>query len=51
MRKDSSVQGRFIAWKMAFNLAKDRITGGGFETFQPGLYYIYGDNTTEIEFN
>ena len=46
--QDSSVQGRFNAWKTAVNLAKQRITGGGFETFQPGMYYLYGDNTVKL---
>ena len=46
--QDSSVQGRFVAWRTAFNLEKDRVTGGGFETFQPGLYYKYGDSTTKL---
>jgi probable O-glycosylation ligase (exosortase A-associated) len=39
---DESVQGRFLAWSTAFKLAKDRVTGGGFDTFKPGLYFRYG---------
>jgi len=46
--QDSSVQGRFNAWKTAVNLAKDRVTGGGFETFQPGTYYIYSDSAEKV---
>lgn len=46
--QDSSVQGRFNAWRTAVNLAKDRVTGGGFETFQPGIYYLYSDNVEEL---
>jgi len=46
--KDSSVQGRFVAWEMAVNLAKHRITGGGFETFQPSIYYMYSDNESKL---
>ena len=41
--QDSSIQGRFVAWRMAVNLAKNRITGGGFETFHPSIYFIYSD--------
>jgi probable O-glycosylation ligase (exosortase A-associated) len=47
-KQDSSALGRLNAWQTAYNLAKDRITGGGFETFQPGLYYLYGDNTKKL---
>jgi len=43
-KQDSSVQGRFSAWRMAVNIAKDRITGGGFETFQKGTYQMYSDD-------
>jgi len=46
--QDSSVQGRFVAWKMAVNLAKDRITGGGFETFHPSIYYMYSDDVEAV---
>ena len=46
--QDSSVQGRFVAWKMAVNLAKDRITGGGFETFHPSIYYMYSDSADKV---
>lgn len=47
-KQDSSALGRLHAWKTAYNLAKDRVTGGGFETFQPGLYYLYGDSTRKL---
>jgi probable O-glycosylation ligase (exosortase A-associated) len=46
--QDSSVQGRFDAWRTAVNLAKARVTGGGFETFQPGIYYLYSDNVEKL---
>jgi probable O-glycosylation ligase (exosortase A-associated) len=46
--EDDSAQGRLNAWATAFNLAKHRTTGGGFETFQPGLYYLYGDHTKKL---
>ena len=46
--EDSSALGRLYAWNTAFTLAKDRITGGGYETFKPGLYYIYGSNPDNV---
>ncbi len=39
--EDASALGRINAWTMAFNLAKDRITGGGFETFQYAAFLLY----------
>lgn len=43
--EDGSVQGRFNAWWMAYNLAKDRpLTGGGFEIITPDLFYLYAPN-------
>jgi probable O-glycosylation ligase (exosortase A-associated) len=40
-QQDASAEGRINAWKMAFNLAKDRPLGGGFEAFQPGMFAVY----------
>jgi putative inorganic carbon (hco3(-)) transporter len=43
--EDLSVQGRFNAWWMAYNLAKDRpLLGGGFEVISPELFYVYAPN-------
>lgn len=39
--QDESAMGRINAWTMAFNLAKDRIVGGGFECFQYGAFVLY----------
>lgn len=40
--QDASAMGRINAWYFAYNLAKDRpFTGGGFETFRPGLFERY----------
>jgi probable O-glycosylation ligase (exosortase A-associated) len=40
--QDASVMGRFNAWGMAFNLAKDRpFVGGGFEVTEPGTFARY----------
>jgi probable O-glycosylation ligase (exosortase A-associated) len=47
-KQDSSAMGRLNAWSTAIKLAKDRITGGGFETFKPGLYYRYGTAVKEL---
>lgn len=42
--EDASAMGRIYAWKMAWNLARDRITGGGFETFQWDVFKRYADD-------
>lgn len=39
--EDASATGRINAWWMAFHLASDRFMGGGFETFQAGMFAIY----------
>lgn len=40
--QDESALGRINAWWFAFRLAKDNpITGGGFQTFSPDLFYRY----------
>jgi probable O-glycosylation ligase (exosortase A-associated) len=39
--QDASAMGRINAWHTAFNVAKDRITGGGFETFQVPTFERY----------
>jgi probable O-glycosylation ligase (exosortase A-associated) len=44
--QDQSVRGRFASWGMAVNLAKDRVFGGGFETFQRGMFQVYAPNYT-----
>jgi probable O-glycosylation ligase (exosortase A-associated) len=47
--EDGSVQGRFNAWWMAYNLAKDRpLTGGGFEVITPELFYAYAPNPEDL---
>jgi len=46
---DRSVQGRFSAWGMAFNLAKDRpLVGGGFVVVRPELFARYAPNKTDV---
>ncbi|ABB73608.1 putative O-glycosylation ligase, exosortase A system-associated [Nitrosospira multiformis] len=47
--EDASVQGRFNAWWMAYNLAKDRpLTGGGFDIISPELFFAYAPNPEDI---
>jgi probable O-glycosylation ligase (exosortase A-associated) len=45
---DSSAMGRLNAWKMAWNLAKDRPIGGGFEVTTPELFARYAPNPRDI---
>jgi probable O-glycosylation ligase (exosortase A-associated) len=40
-QQDESALGRINAWHTAFNVAKDRVTGGGFETFQARTFRQY----------
>jgi probable O-glycosylation ligase (exosortase A-associated) len=47
--EDGSVQGRFNAWWMAYNLAKDRpLVGGGFEIYEPQIFARYAPDPTDI---
>ena len=46
--EDGSVLGRFNAWWMAYNLAKDRATGGGFEVITPELFLAYAPHPEDI---
>jgi probable O-glycosylation ligase (exosortase A-associated) len=46
--QDASALGRINAWKMAFNLASQRFTGGGFETFRPEVFAIYAPEPTRV---
>ncbi|MBU1691265.1 MAG: putative O-glycosylation ligase, exosortase A system-associated [Gammaproteobacteria bacterium] len=50
-QEDASAMGRINAWHTAFNVAKDHITGGGFEAFQAptfGLYAPDPDNVHDV---
>lgn len=40
-QEDASALGRINAWHTAFNVAKDRVTGGGFEVFRPPTFRQY----------
>lgn len=46
--KDQSAMGRVNAWWMAFNLASDRLFGGGFETFQKEMFALYAPDPTNV---
>ena len=46
--QDQSAQGRINAWHTAFNVAKDRITGGGFETFQAPTFQVYAPDPDNV---
>jgi probable O-glycosylation ligase (exosortase A-associated) len=39
--QDDSAMGRINAWHMAFNLARDKPLGGGFDAFQPPMFARY----------
>lgn len=45
---DASAMGRVNAWKMATNLASDRLTGGGFEIYDAGVFAQYAPNPQDI---
>ena len=47
-QEDASAQGRINAWHTAFNVAKDRVTGGGFEMFVPRTFYHYAPNPYKV---
>jgi len=47
-QQDASAEGRINAWKMAFNLARDRPLGGGFNSFQPGMFAAYAPDPQNV---
>jgi probable O-glycosylation ligase (exosortase A-associated) len=49
--EDASAQGRINAWWTAYHLANDRVTGGGFETWQSRVFQRYAPdpgNTRDV---
>ncbi len=46
--EDSSAQGRINAWWMAFNLARDRLLGGGFEIYDFDTFGRYAPNPLDV---
>ncbi len=47
-QEDQSAQGRINAWHTAFNVAKDRITGGGFEMWRPPVFRQYAPDPFNV---
>jgi len=45
---DPSAMGRINAWKMAFNMAKDRPLGGGFSSFQENSFVLYAPDPEDV---
>ena len=45
---DGSAQGRINAWRMTYNLAKDRFFGGGFEIYNPTVFGTYAPNPNDV---
>lgn len=46
--EDRSAMSRINAWRTAFNIGTDRVTGGGFETFQASVYAQYSPDPTMV---
>lgn len=47
--KDASSMGRINAWGMAWNLATDRVFGGGFKIDEPEVFARYAPDPTDIK--
>lgn len=47
-KEDDSALGRINAWHTAFNVAKDRVTGGGFEMFRPPTFREYAPDPFRV---
>jgi probable O-glycosylation ligase (exosortase A-associated) len=45
---DQSAVGRINAWKMAFNMAKDKSLGGGFDSFQSYSFALYAPDPDDV---
>ncbi len=45
---DESAQGRLNAWRMAYNLAKDRFCGGGFSIYEPSVFSMYAPDPNDV---
>jgi len=46
--QDDSALGRINAWRTAFNVAQDRITGGGFEMFRWSVFRQYAPEPNRV---
>jgi probable O-glycosylation ligase (exosortase A-associated) len=47
-KSDGSAQGRINAWYMAYNLAKDRFFGGGFDIYNSPTFAMYAPNPDDV---
>ena len=47
-QQDASAMGRINAWYMAFNLAKSKVLGGGFEAFQYPMFVLYAPDPENV---
>jgi probable O-glycosylation ligase (exosortase A-associated) len=47
-QSDDSAMGRINAWYMAYNLARDRFFGGGFEIAEAHTFFLYAPNPADI---
>jgi probable O-glycosylation ligase (exosortase A-associated) len=47
-QQDGSAQGRINAWGMAWNLARDRLLGGGFDVYEGPVFALYAPNPTDL---
>ncbi len=47
-QEDDSALGRINAWHTAFNVAKDRMTGGGFDVFRPPTFSQYAPDPFRV---
>ncbi|MDP2264955.1 MAG: putative O-glycosylation ligase, exosortase A system-associated [Thiobacillus sp.] len=47
-QEDKSAQGRINAWHTAFNVAKDRVTGGGYEMWLPPVFRQYAPDPWNV---
>lgn len=46
--EDRSAMGRINAWWMAYNIAKVRITGAGFDMYTPEMFALYAPDPLDI---
>ena len=47
-QQDASAMGRINAWHMAFNLARDRPLGGGFDAFRAAMFARYAPDPDDV---
>ena len=47
-QEDTSAMGRINAWRMAFNLANDRLLGGGFEIYDGQVFARYAPIPADV---